>query len=122
LPTSEPAASASAAELAAALPAAVPAPAASAASAGVVHGPLVPVPGKTLQVRASAPTWVEVQDANSRVLVSRLLQPGEALALDGQAPLKLKVGNAEATEVMFRGQALDLAPSTRDNVARLVLR
>ena len=94
---------------------------ASAASAGVLV-PFVPVPGKALQVRASAPSWIEVQDAQSRVLVSRLLQPGEALALDGQPPLKLKVGNAEATEVMFRGQALDLAPSTRDNVARLVLR
>lgn len=75
-----------------------------------------------LQVHAKAQSWVEVHDARSRVLVSRMLQPGESIALDGQAPLRLKIGNAGATEVVYRGQAQDLAPSTRDNVARLELK
>ena len=89
--------------------------AASAASAAAVdEGPL--------RLKASAQTWVEVVDGQSKVLVSRMLQSGEALALDGVAPFKLKIGNAAGTEVAFRGQAVDLVPSTRDNVARVELK
>ena len=56
------------------------------------------------------------------MLVSRLLKAGESLTLDGEAPLKVRVGNAAETELVFRGQTVDLAPSTRDNVARLELK
>ncbi len=95
-------------------------PASSAASAlpltatAAVVGPL--------QLNASAETWVEVVDGESRVLVSRILASGEALVLDGASPFKLKIGNAAGTKVAFRGQAVDLASSTRDNVARLELK
>jgi cytoskeleton protein RodZ len=75
-----------------------------------------------LQVRTKAQSWIEVQDARSKVLLARMLQPGEIVALDGQPPLRLKIGNAGATDVIFRGQPVDLAPSTRDNVARLELK
>jgi cytoskeleton protein RodZ len=76
----------------------------------------------SLQVRTKAQSWIEVQDARSKVLLARMLQAGEIVALDGQAPLRLKIGNAGATDVIFRGQPVDLAPSTRDNVARLELK
>lgn len=75
-----------------------------------------------LQLKASAETWVEVVDGQSKVLVSRMLLSGEALVLDGVAPFQLKIGNAAGTEVAFRGQAVNLASSTRDNVARLELK
>jgi cytoskeleton protein RodZ len=75
-----------------------------------------------LQLKASAETWVEVIDGQSKVLVSRMLTSGEALVLDGVAPFNLKIGNAAGTEVAFRGQAVNLASSTRDNVARLELK
>lgn len=88
--------------------AAAPAPAAANANA--------------LVVRASAASWVEVVDARSSVLVSRLLKAGESLALDGIAPFKVRVGNAADTELVFRGQPVDLEPATRDNVARLELK
>ena len=80
-----------------------------------------PVAGP-LQVKAAQLSWVEVVDSRSQVLVSRMLQPGETVVLDGAMPFKLKLGNAAATEVAFRGQAVDLAASTRDNVARLELK
>lgn len=113
-PPAEPASAAPVAPVAA-----LPAPVVAAASAPASAAAL---PAGPLQVHAKAQSWVEVQDARSRVLVSRMLQPGESIALDGQAPLRLKIGNAGATEVVFRGQAQDLAPSTRDNVARLELK
>jgi cytoskeleton protein RodZ len=33
-------------------------------------------------------------------------------------PLNVIVGRADATQVQIRGQSFDLAPVTRDNVAR----
>ena len=56
-------------------------------------------------------------------LFSRMLQPGETVGLDGAYPLRVKIGNAQATEVSFKGQRVDLTPLTsRDNVAKLELK
>ncbi|MGY4829372.1 helix-turn-helix domain-containing protein [Sphaerotilaceae bacterium SBD11-9] len=74
-----------------------------------------------LLVRASAESWVEVIDGRGTALISRVMQPGESVGLDGASPLRVKIGNASATQVSFRGKAVDLAP-TRDNVAKLELR
>jgi cytoskeleton protein RodZ len=116
-PPAEPASASPVGPSAAVVVAAAPTPASAPAPAAATS----PAPGP-LQVHAKAQSWVEVHDARSRVLVSRMLEPGESIALDGQAPLRLKIGNAGATEVVYRGQAQDLAPSTRDNVARLELK
>lgn len=73
-------------------------------------------------LRATDATWVEVVDAGGQVLVQRVLQPGESLGLNGRLPFRLKIGNAVATQLQFRGQGVDLAAFTRDNVARLELK
>jgi cytoskeleton protein RodZ len=78
--------------------------------------------GGVAVLRATEATWVEVVDAGGQVLVQRLLQPGESLGLNGTLPFKLKIGNAAATQLQFRGQGVDLVPVTRDNVARLELK
>jgi cytoskeleton protein RodZ len=83
--------------------------------------PPVEVTG-TLQLRATGESWVEVLDASGAALLQRLLQPGEAVGLDGTPPFKLKIGNAAATRLVYRGQPVDLAESTRDNVVRLELK
>lgn len=75
-----------------------------------------------LQVLARESSWVEVTDANGRSLIARTLSAGEAVGLDGGMPLRVKIGNAAATELHFRGQLVDLAASTRDNIARLELK
>jgi cytoskeleton protein RodZ len=74
-----------------------------------------------LTLRTSAEAWIEVQDVRGQILLSRLVQAGETVGLDGALPLRLTVGNAAATQLTFRGQAVDLTESTRDNVARLQL-
>jgi len=78
--------------------------------------------GGVAVLRASDATWVEVVDAGGQVLVQRLLQPGESLGLNGTLPFRMKIGNAAATQLQFRGQSVDLAAVTRDNVARLELK
>ncbi len=75
-----------------------------------------------LQLRSSAPSWVEVTDAQGKALVARLLHPGEVVGVDGTPPLKLRIGNAAGTQVIFRGQPTELQAFTRDNVARLELK
>ena len=106
-----PAASASAASMEEAN-AAAEAPASAAAEA----------PAGLAVLSASDASWVEVIDADGKVLVQRVLRPGESLGLDGRLPFKLKIGNAAATQLQFRGQVVDLTALTRDNVARLELK
>jgi cytoskeleton protein RodZ len=98
-----------------------------AAAAGAASAPAATAaesaasPSGALQMRVSEGSWIEVRDANGRLLLSRTVQPGEAVGLDGAAPLRVIVGNAPATTLSFRGRAIDLAPHTRDSVARLEL-
>lgn len=75
-----------------------------------------------VQLRTSEPSWVDVRDGRGQVLLSRIVQPGETIGLDGSAPIRLTVGNAAATQLSFRGQPVNLTASTRDNVARVELR
>lgn len=79
------------------------------------------MPAGVLTVRTSAESWVEVLDAKGQTLLSRLVQPDETVGLDGDLPLRVTIGNAAVTRLAFRGQPVDLAASTRDNVARLRL-
>ena len=90
-----------------------------AASAALTAEPSI---AGALQLRVNAESWVEVQDARGQILLSRLLQPGEAVGVDGAAPLKLTIGNAAATQVTFRGKPVQVTGITRDNVARMELK
>jgi cytoskeleton protein RodZ len=74
-----------------------------------------------LQLRCTEESWVEVRDARGQSLLSRNVQPGESVGLDGALPLRVTIGNAAATQLAFRGQPVNLASRTRDNVARLEL-
>ncbi|HEX6705452.1 MAG TPA: helix-turn-helix domain-containing protein [Albitalea sp.] len=96
------------------------APMAPSAAASAVSDAAADTAGP-LRLRAIAASWVEIHDARRQVLLSRVVDAGESVVIDGAMPLRVKIGNARATEVMFRGRALDLAPNTRDNVARLEL-
>lgn len=82
----------------------------------------VDAPAGIAVVRASEPSWVEAQDARGNVLLSRTLQPGESVGLDGALPLKLVIGNASGTEVTLRGKRVTLGPPNRDNVVKVELR
>lgn len=73
-------------------------------------------------VRTRAESWVEIQDASGRTLLSRLLAPGEEVALDGVFPMRVRVGNAGATELRVRGEVFDMTPFRRENVARFDIR
>jgi cytoskeleton protein RodZ len=110
----------------AAVPAAPAASVAAAPAVDVVHaGPEAgasAVPAGFAVLRVSEPSWIEAVDAGGQVLLQRTLQPGEAVGLDGIPPVRLRIGNAAGTQLSVRGVAVDLAPITRDNIARLELK
>jgi cytoskeleton protein RodZ len=62
-----------------------------------------------------------VSDARGKVLIARIVQPGESLELDGAAPLRVRVGNASGTQLSFRGRPVNLA-AARDNTANVELK
>mgnify|MGYP002629565500 CR=1 FL=1 len=68
--------------------------------------------------KPTADSWVEVTDAKGIVLLRRQLVSGEVAGASGALPLSAIVGRADVTQVQIRGQSFDLAPVTRDNVAR----
>ena len=84
--------------------------------------PEAPSSQMVLQVSAREASWLEVTEAGGRSLIARTLAAGESVGLEGDFPMRVKVGNAAGTQVLLRGQPVDLAPATRDNVARLELK
>jgi cytoskeleton protein RodZ len=74
-----------------------------------------------LNVRTSESAWVEVRDASGQVLLRSFVTPSESINLDGALPLRLVVGNATAVQLLFKGQAVDLANRAKGNVARFDL-
>lgn len=94
-------------------------PAASSASAPV---PATAAPAGTVVLKTRAASWIEVRDAGNAVLLSRTLQPGETVGLDGAMPMRVRAGVASALELSLRGEPVDLKPYTRDTSATVVLK
>jgi cytoskeleton protein RodZ len=112
--------------LAAAEPASAPAPTAgetvfSAPATAVAGSGEMAAPAGPVQLRTSEASWIEVRDGRGQLLLSRTVLPGESVGLDGRLPIRLTIGNAAATQLGFRGQPVDLATRTRDNIARVEL-
>jgi cytoskeleton protein RodZ len=66
-------------------------------------------------------SWLEVRDRDNKVVFSQRLAAGTEQILSGQGPLSLTIGYAPGVKVFWHGQAVDLAPHTKGDVARLVL-
>jgi len=103
------------------LPASTTRPAVGAEAPMPAAGESTAAPDGVIQVRTSAPSWIEVTDGRGRTLLSRLVEPGEALGLDGEPPFRVRIGNAPATQLSFRGQPVELVVG-RDNAASVELK
>lgn len=77
---------------------------------------------QALLIRARQTTWVQVTGASNTVLLQRSLQPGESVSFNTDLPLAVVVGRADEMDVIVRGQVFNLAPHTRNNVARFEVR
>jgi len=66
-------------------------------------------------------SWVEVRDRDDKVIFSQRGAAGSEEGVSGQGPLSLVIGYAPGVKLFWRGQAIDLAPHTKGQIARLVL-
>lgn len=125
------------------LPEALPAPAVpdsaapeapAAAAAPKTTAPSVPVTPPAKQAAAagsSKPTvirmtfdedsWVEITDKEGKILLSQINLRGSEQNLNGKPPFSVVIGRASAVHLYYKGKAVDLAPRTHAEVARLTL-
>jgi cytoskeleton protein RodZ len=121
--TSQPAATAAAQapagmtpELApATVPAAAPAPSAPVAASS-------PQAASSLVLNMRQDSWVEIKRADNTTVASRVMRAGSTETVELAGPLTITVGNARGVDATVRGEPLDLAATTRNNVARLSIK
>jgi len=82
-----------------------------------------PLPGEesTLQLSFSGECWVEVTNADSQVLVSKVMRADQSILLKSDQPLSILLGRAKAASVTYNNQSVDLSPHMQGDVARLTL-
>lgn len=79
-----------------------------------VSGPLPASSGPatvsgTLLIRTRQPSWIEIRDAQDRVLHMAIVQPTEPLRLELSGPVTYTIGNARETTLEWSGRPIDLA-------------
>lgn len=74
-----------------------------------------------LAFSTSADTWVEILDGEGRQLELDLIRAGSRREYRGSEPFRIMIGRASAVVMTLDGEAVDLGPHTRGNVARLTL-
>lgn len=66
-------------------------------------GPGAPAP---MVIQATADAWIEIKNAQGRVLYQTILHPGDKYTVPDQPQLTLTTGNAEGTEVVLSGNVI----------------
>lgn len=97
-----------------------PSVAAPTAAAPAPAAPAVAGQGQ-VQLQYSADCWTQVTDGNGKVLLSGLKRKGESVSLNGKPPFSVRLGYARGAQVSYNGQAVNVAPFTSGETARLKL-
>jgi cytoskeleton protein RodZ len=113
-PTSAPAAQSSPDGAASASAPSPPADAAATAAGAAASGAGVP-----LRLRFERESWVEVRDANGKLLLHGTQPAGSARDIAGRKPYSLVIGNAAHVRLEHDGREIDLGAIARQGVARL---
>ena len=108
-------------------PTAEPVPASASTEAAKPEAGAEPVaqaptsPG-TLELKFTAPAWVEVRDHTGRIIYSQLNAAGSTQFITGAAPLDVLIGNARQVQARWRDEPVKLDKLSGDDVSRQVLR
>jgi cytoskeleton protein RodZ len=97
-----------------------PSVAAPTAAAPAPAAPAVAGQGQ-VQLQFTADCWTQVTDGNGKVLLSGLKRKGESVSLNGKPPFSVRLGYARGAQVSYNGQAVNVAPFTSGETARLKL-
>ena len=74
-----------------------------------------------IRISFSESCWVQVTDSNGEVVLSGEMRAGDETNIQGDAPFRFVLGNAEAVELLVGSKRFDLVPYTSGNVARFTL-
>lgn len=66
-------------------------------------------------------SWVEIRDADGKLLHAQLNAAGSEVSVEGKAPLSFVIGNAQFVRLSVDGRDFDLTPHTKVAVARFKL-
>lgn len=94
------------------------------ASRATGAGPTTPAPVSSaadLVLSFEIESWIEIKDADGRVLVIGTERPGSTRAVEGRAPFSLIIGNAPGVRLSYRGRPINLEAHTQRGIARLVV-
>ncbi|MBC3475351.1 RodZ domain-containing protein [Pseudomonas taiwanensis] len=103
------------------VPATPAAPVASAPATPVATPAEVAAGSAKVAIQFTADCWTQVTDGNGKVLFSAIKHKGDSLELTGKPPFAVRLGFARGAQVSYNGQAVDVAPFTSGETARLKL-
>ena len=95
-----------------------PAPVAQAEPAAAPAAQAAASVSPVLRITAKGATWVQVLDAQQRLLIEKILQDGEVFSTSAPKPLTVAVGKADLATVEVNGAPFDVQAVARSNVAR----
>jgi cytoskeleton protein RodZ len=95
-------------------------PAAEKVATAKVMAPLTGASNRIV-IRCDEEAWIEVKDANDRMLVSSLNPAGAERVVRARGPLSLVIGNPAQVHVTHNDRAVDLTPHVKSGVARFTL-
>lgn len=96
-----------------------PATAQSAVGSGPVE---TVVTAQRIELDFNRESWVEIRDAEGRIVFSQLNRPGTRREVEGVGPFSIVIGNAHGVKLRYNDSDVDLMPYTRTDVARLTLK
>jgi cytoskeleton protein RodZ len=91
------------------------------AEAGAPAVPKPTTPSGMMHLEFGDESWVEIKDANGRMLHRQLNRPGSSVDISGQPPFDLLIGNAAQARMTYNGRLIDLKPFIDVTVARFTL-
>jgi cytoskeleton protein RodZ len=74
-----------------------------------------------LDLRFSGDCWIEVTDADDKVLLNKLMTRGDSIVLEGRTPLAVMLGRTSVAQVRFNDELFDPSAFTQRDVARFTL-
>jgi cytoskeleton protein RodZ len=78
---------------------------------------------KRIELIVSKESWVEIRDADGRVLLSQTSLPGARSFVEGKAPFAVVIGRPPGVRLLYGGVDVDLAPyASAGGVARFTLK
>ena len=76
---------------------------------------------KRIQLEFDQISWVEIKQANGKILLSQLNPAGSKQLIEGVPPFDVVIGNADHVRMVYNDAPVDLRPYFKVDVARLTL-